>query len=600
LSASDSWPKLEAGFRQLSESEGDFHATGFTGQWILSGAPGDNTAQELLHERFESMARLAGIKAGVPNRSNARDGWLNVVSEECPHLTIHRGVVINRPCLASAEACQRLERREIELETIAASAGPYGLRRDMYPRPTWLYDHSHESLGELDAELQYWGRHVWAGFRRRVNHFERIIEERKREGDPARPDCSGKLDSARVGLSYDLAVLRANHYLDLGLRGEDAIGAFRNEEAPLVREIESAWLASCEMLELSPAEEAHPDFARPFARVREHLAGLLEKISSRNSVGDAPPPGIVERPKAKSAFWKERQAEFEKYAVRYADLSAHWRAAFGKWVLWWGSKPDGHRTIPQECVDLLNAIARKAITRLPSRHPKGDEEPWHFWIDFLRERRWGFRVTGTTACTEQEWDAGVKEGKPLVQVRKEQKYTTHDEWKKVYKRTKSGELRRLSARELKGKNSEDLSKYYHWLEDGIIDHVFQASADLCEDLAARDFQLEATASAPASTEKNGKAEQVSGSPTSTPPPGRRKRGRPQTKSDSKKTEAARLKASGGTNRQAAALIYDTQYPTTQQVKNVPSILRHFHQKSTQSGSPVKPREASPKPRKTRG
>ncbi len=76
------------------------------------------------------------------------------------------------------------------------------------------------------------------------------------------------------------------------------------------------------------------------------------------------------------------------------------------------------------------------------------------------------------------------------------------------------------------------------------------------------------------------------------------RGRPQTLSDEKKTGAARLKASGGTNKDAAALIYGTNYPTAQQTKNVPAILRHHQQKQASASS--QPRKGSPKPRKTKG
>lgn len=84
------------------------------------------------------------------------------------------------------------------------------------------------------------------------------------------------------------------------------------------------------------------------------------------------------------------------------------------------------------------------------------------------------------------------------------------------------------------------------------------------------------------------------------PVGKRKRGRPQTISDAKKAEAAGLKASGGTNKQAAAVLYDTKYPSDQQRKNVPAILRHHQQKSKQSDSPINTRRPSPKPGKTKG
>lgn len=193
---------------------------------------------------------------------------------------------------------------------------------------------------------------------------------------------------------------------------------------------------------------------------------------------------------ANSEFWKDRQAEFEKYSHQYFDLKAHWKVKSRKWLLWWGSTPSGSH-IPQECNDVFNAIARRAATELPGSCINSDAEPGQLWLDFMRKRGWGFRVTGHVECTEREWDAGVKDGKSLYQVRREQKYTTGDEWTKVYRRTKSGKLRRLSARELRGKSSNDLQKFYHWLENGTIDHVFESSARFCEELAARAFEVEA-------------------------------------------------------------------------------------------------------------
>lgn len=98
---------------------------------------------------------------------------------------------------------------------------------------------------------------------------------------------------------------------------------------------------------------------------------------------------------------------------------------------------------------------------------------------------------------------------------------------------------------------------------------------------------------------NSKEEPKSGA--ATPESGRRgKRGRPQTIPDEKKAAAAQLKASGGTNAEIATLIYDTKYPTDQQKKNIPSILRHHEQKSKQSRTAGKPPKATPRPNKYRG
>jgi len=123
VSASDSWSKLEDDFRELSKTEGDWHANRFGTEWRLTGAPGDSDTQSLLNDRFLSLARLAAIKARVPNRSNTLEAWLNCVRDECPRFTIHDGCVINRPSWASAEACRAIGIRDIEFEAIANSEG---------------------------------------------------------------------------------------------------------------------------------------------------------------------------------------------------------------------------------------------------------------------------------------------------------------------------------------------------------------------------------------------------------------------------------------------------------------------------------------------
>jgi hypothetical protein len=204
---------------------------------------------------------------------------------------------------------------------------------------------------------------------------------------------------------------------------------------------------------------------------------------------------------AGSTFWKERQVEFANYADRLAKLDAFWDVASRVWLLWWGAARNG--AVPEEHEKVFNAIARKALARLPKSQPVDGVEPWQRWLDFMRRNGWGYRSTGNVRCTELEWDLGVKDGKPLAQVRKEQGYTTGDEDEKVYERTDSGQLRQLSADELKGKYSEDLQKYYHWLRNGSIDRVFEASAGFCEELGSRAFELEAAGGLPVGSNDEG-------------------------------------------------------------------------------------------------
>jgi hypothetical protein len=65
----------------------------------------------------------------------------------------------------------------------------------------------------------------------------------------------------------------------------------------------------------------------------------------------------------------------------------------------------------------------------------------------------------------------------------------------------------------------------------------------------------------------------------------RKRGRPPQIPDKRKADAAVIKQNGGSNRDAAKKIYNTPYPSPQQVKNVPTILRHYQATQNNPGRP---------------
>jgi len=214
------------------------------------------------------------------------------------------------------------------------------------------------------------------------------------------------------------------------------------------------------------------------------------------------PPGekrqLQESEIADSAFWKDRQGEFANYADRLAQLHALWDVSSRVWHLWWDAAPNG--AVPKEHERVFSAIARKALNRLPKSQRLDGGEPWQRWLDFMRRNDWGFKVTGNVRCTELEWDLGVKDEKPLAQIRKKQRYTTGDEDKNIYERTDTGRLRRLRPRELRGRSSEDLHKYFHWLENGRIERVFESSASFCEELASRAFELEITKSTSDGTE----------------------------------------------------------------------------------------------------
>ena len=56
---------------------------------------------------------------------------------------------------------------------------------------------------------------------------------------------------------------------------------------------------------------------------------------------------------------------------------------------------------------------------------------------------------------------------------------------------------------------------------------------------------------------------------------KRRRGRPTTIPDELKRKALAAKCEGKSNKELAKILYTNTYPSPQQVKNVPSILRHF-------------------------
>ena len=63
----------------------------------------------------------------------------------------------------------------------------------------------------------------------------------------------------------------------------------------------------------------------------------------------------------------------------------------------------------------------------------------------------------------------------------------------------------------------------------------------------------------------------------------KKRGAPVILPPERKEAAIELKTSGGSNSEAAALIYNTKFPTPQQTKNVPAILRQYKKANKNRG-----------------
>jgi hypothetical protein len=219
-----------------------------------------------------------------------------------------------------------------------------------------------------------------------------------------------------------------------------------------------------------------------------------------------------------SQFWRERQAEFERYQQKFRALKWNWVPSGQFWWPQYGESREGILNPPRQAVRVFQAITitivagctdiRTEIASKPYPRVADAAEPWELWLDFMRVREWGFVVTGPQIrCNEYEWDAGVKDGKAIDVVRKELKLRrpTWDEDRDLYRRLPNGSLKRLSKME--HKDNENIQKYYHWFEgDGVIEHVFESSALFSEELAAQAFESETAASgADARANEKGKA-----------------------------------------------------------------------------------------------
>ena len=203
--------------------------------------------------------------------------------------------------------------------------------------------------------------------------------------------------------------------------------------------------------------------------------------------------------------------------------------------------------------------------------PLHEQPPWHIWLDLMRKSKRGFRTTRVVPF-------------------------------RVFKAA------------IEGRGLSDTSAFR--IVGGSIHHVFQVSAEFCEDLAfgmpegvptlAADSgspkakhtgttepggdESTCAEAGPAQQEKTGIAKQN----------GVKKRGRPQTIPDEKKEAALKKKNDGGTNRDAAKILYATTYPTDQQVKNVTSILENYKKRQSASRIAVPDPLLNPqKPNKSR-
>jgi hypothetical protein len=134
--------------------------------------------------------------------------------------------------------------------------------------------------------------------------------------------------------------------------------------------------------------------------------------------------------------WKEIRNSFLRGTEIYPDVAAWWVASTERWVL--RSLPAGQAPKPahSEAQKLFFATAREAVRQL--RKPLSESPPYQTWLDLLRSSKRDF-----------------------------------------------GPIKRLPWREFKIAAEGGIPKRSGFpAGDGVIAHVFQVSADFCEDLAA--------------------------------------------------------------------------------------------------------------------
>ncbi len=273
-----------------------------------TGRPGRRMDSEQLLESFRRLARRAVLALGQRSEdpAEAADFWLSRVH------TFHTGRASRRYAIehwrlncvleASAEYCAETATRS-ELDGDAAGEQTWakleclfrksrhpgadlsairrrdtGLQRDRYPLSRWLYDHSHEALADRNAELDYWKAHIWKGFHMWIEHCAGL----QRRGR-AWTERHERLKFAIDGLSYDLAVLHSNHAIEQGLRGDDAMRAFRDEAEGLLKEATASWRTSCKRLAIRFNAKEVKVLAVPFQRVEKDLQRLLNELPSASS-----------------------------------------------------------------------------------------------------------------------------------------------------------------------------------------------------------------------------------------------------------------------------------------------------------------------------
>jgi hypothetical protein len=278
-----------------------------SGPWHVSSDIRDSEIALSLKTRFRAAVMKAAFSADVPFRVNRMDWWISGLVRGKRRLSVHR--LIQR----SAEYCEVLEARSLELGPPRTRSAEGGLYRDRYPcdwgEPYLLYDQPHAKFPDSRSEFEYWHEHIWRGFNDEIGLIGQLYRPRRRQEMETRMRYRERvkkrvelqypfMKASIRGLSYDLAVLQANYIIDRGLRGDDAAQAFRVESAPLVEDVRTFMRESSKRLGLSykKQEKEGPDVSIPFQHVGEDMLRLTTVKPLEALAEEEIPQGEGQRP----------------------------------------------------------------------------------------------------------------------------------------------------------------------------------------------------------------------------------------------------------------------------------------------------------------
>jgi hypothetical protein len=593
------WRDLEARFRELLNIPESARLTGMyvRGRPAVNDGPRDKRDSARLKELFASLARAGAVAAGVANRANGLDGWLNLLRAESPHFHVMYGFykengvdvheedgLIENLVLASAEYCGVRATRAFEMETAAAVAGVPALSDPTKRKLAVEWDTLREQHKITEEDISGYDRE-----RRRIlsrtpaPHGTPGILKRAAE----RADPQGA--AHRIGLDSSVKAAEAwfpaidseywSHWCSSGEPYETYAAWLDTLKRDTVAELESIWkghsaVTDCWFRETCKpvVEKALSGLVKPrIAQARDVEMNRLDNVRAEAQAGaadalpKATPIGATEPNADESTVKDGEPPSFPGGRGRAVERSQDGRGPSAPAFSY--EYPTDLPGAYQETIKLAIRAAGLQLENRPVNSPDEYGEAYETWF-------WHVMRAADQVMNCQEWNA-----------------------KRKFDEISNFGLQAAVAARIIGPVPDGfltITTSEVWYALRCVQRRLTADSDG----VLKADQGSATKPSVDESTRTGAGPTVNGTNPAESNGKGRKRGRPQKISDDRKAEAQARKDSGGTNRDAAAILYETKYPTPQQVKNVSSLLRGHRNKNPKQASP--PIQVTPKPRKIRG